>query len=114
MSDAVCLIYLKNAKNAIVNGYAICHLTYMSFMNMAIRVSNDASGPQECRPMPLNNLLMGKMAYKFRILTSNILPNSAPSWILSYAENLASSSLQDEATEWHYYPDKPPTRKTDL
>ena len=25
-----------------------------------------------------------------------------PSWILSYAENLASFSLQDRATEWHY------------
>ena len=30
------------------------------------------------------------------------LPHWAPSWILSLAENLASSSLQDGATEWHY------------
>ena len=30
-------------------------------------------------------------------LTINILPHSAPSWILSLAENLASFSLQDEA-----------------
>ena len=30
------------------------------------------------------------------------MPHSAPSWILSLAENLASSSLQDGATEWHY------------
>ena len=32
-----------------------------------------------------------------------MLPRSAPSWILSYAENLASFSLQDGATEWHDY-----------
>ena len=30
------------------------------------------------------------------------MPHSAPSWILSQAENLASSSLQDGATEWCY------------
>ena len=30
------------------------------------------------------------------------LPHSAPSWILSLAENLASSILQDGATEWYY------------
>ena len=30
------------------------------------------------------------------------LPHSAPSWILSKAENLASSSLQDGATKWHH------------
>ena len=33
----------------------------------------------------------------------SLLPHSAPSWISSYAENLASSSLQDGATTWHYY-----------
>ena len=32
-----------------------------------------------------------------------VLPHSAPSWILSYAENLARFSLQDGATEWHDY-----------
>ena len=30
------------------------------------------------------------------------LPNSAPSLILTWAENLASSNLQDEATEWYH------------
>ena len=30
------------------------------------------------------------------------LPHSAPSWILSRAENLTSSILQDGAMEWHY------------
>ena len=29
-----------------------------------------------------------------------VLPHSAPSWILSQTENLASSSLQDGATKW--------------
>ena len=42
------------------------------------------------------------------------LPHSAPSWILSYVKNLASSSLQDGAMKWHCYPDKitknPPDR----
>ena len=32
-----------------------------------------------------------------------ILPHSAPSWILSNAENLASFSLQDGATKWYYF-----------
>ena len=35
--------------------------------------------------------------------TYDLLPHSAPSWISSYAENLASFSLQDGATTWHYY-----------
>ena len=42
-----------------------------------------------------------------------ILPHSAQSWILSKAENLASSSLQDGATTWHYSQPRtthPPTR----
>ena len=30
------------------------------------------------------------------------LPQSALSWNFSLAENLASSILQDGATEWHY------------
>ena len=38
-----------------------------------------------------------------------ILPHSAPSWILSKAENLASSSLQDGATKWYYFLEEPPT-----
>ena len=33
----------------------------------------------------------------------------APSWILSQAENLASSNLQDEATKGYYFPKKPAT-----
>ena len=44
----------------------------------------------------------------------SILPHSAPSWILSKAENLASSSLQDEATKWLYYlgvTTQPPTHR---
>ena len=40
-----------------------------------------------------------KIILKFII----VLPHSAPSWILSYAENLASFSLQDGATKWHDY-----------
>ena len=40
---------------------------------------------------------------KFDTLYGMILPHSAPSLILSLAdENLASSILQDGATEWHY------------
>ena len=37
-----------------------------------------------------------------------LLPHSAPSLILSLAENLASSSLQDGATKWLYYLTGPP------
>ena len=33
----------------------------------------------------------------------SLLPHSAPSWIFSQAENLASSSLQDGATKWYYF-----------
>ena len=49
MSDAEGVIYVKNAKNAIFNAYAIRPMLYV---DMAIWVSKDASGPQECRPMP--------------------------------------------------------------
>ena len=41
----------------------------------------------------------------------------APSWIISCAENLASSSLQDGATKWVYYAvgtTHPPTQPTVL
>ena len=37
----------------------------------------------------------------FSVIT--FLPHSAPSWILSQAEILASSNLQDGATKWYYY-----------
>ena len=39
--------------------------------------------------------------------------NITPSWILSYAENPASFSLQDGATEWHDYErgTHPPTQQ---
>ena len=37
------------------------------------------------------------------VLLPSFLPHSAPSWILSQAENLASSNLQDGATKWYYY-----------
>ena len=51
-AHAKCVIYVKNAKNAIFDAYAI---RYLSPRNMAIWVSKDASGSQECRPIPLNN-----------------------------------------------------------
>ena len=41
MPDAKCVIYVKNAKNAIFDAYAI---RYLSPRNMAIWVSKDASG----------------------------------------------------------------------
>ena len=44
---------------------------------------------------------------------SHLLPHSAPSWILSPAENLASSSLQDGATNWYYFLSKPASRQPD-
>ena len=37
-----------------------------------------------------------------------LLPHSALSWNLSSAENLARFSLQDRATEWHYFHQEPP------
>ena len=52
MSEAKCVIYVKNAKKAIFDTYAIRH---MSSIDMAIWVSKDASGSQECRPIPVNN-----------------------------------------------------------
>ena len=41
---------------------------------MAIWVSKDASGSQECRPMPLNNLWIGLTAKKVKIMTLEIFP----------------------------------------
>ena len=52
MSYAKCVIYVKNAKNAIFYVYAI---RCMSYIYMAIWVSKDAYGPQEYRPMQVNN-----------------------------------------------------------
>ena len=49
MSDANYVIYVKNA---IFGAFAIGH---MSYTDMAIWMSKDALGPQECRPMPSNN-----------------------------------------------------------
>ena len=40
----------------------------------------------------------------------SLLPHSAPSWILSKSENLASSSLQDGATKCLYYQTEPAGR----
>ena len=59
MADAKCVIYVKNAKNAIFDAYAMRH---MSNIDMAIWVSKDASGPQECRPMSSNNFKLGLTA----------------------------------------------------
>ena len=59
MSDALCVINVKNAKIAIFDVYAIWHISYI---DMAIWVSKDASGPGECRPMLFNNVWMGLMA----------------------------------------------------
>ena len=61
MSDAKCVIVIsvKNAENAIFDAYAIPHI---SNIDMAIWVSKGTSGPQECRPMPLNNFWIGLTA----------------------------------------------------
>ena len=63
MSGNKCVIYVKNGKNAIFDAYAIRHL---SSKNM---VSKDATGPQDRRPMPLNNFWIGLMAQNVKILT---------------------------------------------
>ena len=68
-SHAKCVIYVKKAKNAIFDAYAIW---LMSYIDIAIWVSKDASGPQECRPMPLNNLWIGLTSWNFKILTFKI------------------------------------------
>ena len=49
MSEAKCVIYVKKAKKAIFDTYAIRH---MSYIDMALWVSKDASEPQEYRPLP--------------------------------------------------------------
>ena len=69
MLDAMCVIYVKNAKNAIFDAYAIRH---MSYIDMAIWVSKDALGPQECRQMLLNSLQMGLPAQNLKKLTLEI------------------------------------------
>ena len=49
-------------------------MNHMSWLDMAIWVSKDVSGPQECRPMPLNNLWIGLTAKKVKIMTFEIFP----------------------------------------
>ena len=47
---------------------------------------------------------LNKTLVNARIL---LLPHSAPSWIFSLSENLASSNLQDGASERLYYAENP-------
>ena len=53
MSDAECVIYVKNAKNAISDVNAIRH---MLCLDMAIWVLKVAPGLQEYISIPLNSL----------------------------------------------------------
>ena len=69
MLDAICVIYVKNAKNAIFDAYAIRH---MSNIDMAIWVSKNASGPLECRPIPINNFWIRLTSWNVKILTFKI------------------------------------------
>ena len=54
---------------------------------------------------PNNRSRLGTLGYHVYLIVclQKLLPHSAPSWILSQAENLASSSLQDGATKWYYF-----------
>ena len=58
MSNTNCVIYVKNAKNALFDAYAI---KLISYIDMAIWVSKHASGPQEYTPMPLHKFRIGLM-----------------------------------------------------
>ena len=69
MSNAVCVIYVKNAKNAKFDAHAI---SLMSYLYMALWVSKDASGPQDWCPRPLNDFLISLMAQNFKMLTFKI------------------------------------------
>ena len=59
MSNDIYVIYVKNAKNALFDAYAIW-------------VSKDPLGPQECRPMLLNNVWVGLTAQNVKILIFEI------------------------------------------
>ena len=65
MSDAICVIYVKNAKNAIFDAYTIWPISHLY---MAIWVSKDASGSQKCRPIPLSNSFTDLHARNIKIL----------------------------------------------
>ena len=54
MADAIYVNYVINAKNDIIDMMAFGH---MSWINMAIWVSKEPSGPQDCRQMSFNNIL---------------------------------------------------------
>ena len=54
MSDAIYVNYVINAKNDIIDIYGIGH---MSWMNMAIWVSKEPSGPQDCSQMSFSNII---------------------------------------------------------
>ena len=65
MLDAKSIIYVKNTRNALLEIYTIRH---MSYIDMAIWVSKDASGPKEHRPMTLNNFLLSLIPQNFKIM----------------------------------------------
>ena len=50
-----------------------------------------------------NSTYNSNLILTWGVLRYQILPHSAPSWILSKAENLASPKLQDGATKWVYF-----------
>ena len=54
MADAIDVNYVINAKNDIFDIYGIGH---MSWMNMAIWVSKEPSGPQDCSQISFNKIL---------------------------------------------------------
>ena len=69
MSNARCVIYVINAINDIFDVYSI---GLVSHKNMSIWVSNEASGPQEYRTMPVTKRLIYHIAEKAKTLTDMI------------------------------------------
>ena len=85
--------------------YYVCpHRVCLFPPNMSVPTYYYLSPP--IMPVPIYNVCPHLLCMSPPI----ILPNSAPSWILSQAENPASSSLQDGATKWYYFLSKPAGR----
>ena len=71
MSNAICVIYVKNAINATFDAGCIPHLL---LTNRSIWVSKEASGPQECSHTPQIIIETGLNAEKYENCENMLFP----------------------------------------
>ena len=82
-----------NGKKAIFDIYII---RYMSYIDMAIWVSKDTSGPQECRTMWINKFWIGLMAQNYKNNNFHIFPLYFSEFSLYFKNALSKVEKQSQ------------------